>query len=279
MSHAPGMTARWDVIDDVRRTKIERAVAQAREDVARANPEIIIAFVNDHFKSFFLDAMPAFCIGLGDEHLVPDAKLASILKIPERRAPGDVDLSRHLLESLLARGFDPAFSGELKFADDLSVPLSYLFPDVANTPAIVPIFTNCVAPPLPSLRRCYDLGAAVGEILADVGDNRRLMILGTGGLSHWVGMPKHGTVNSAFDARMLSLVTEHRLDEIMAMTDREVEDEAGNGAFEIRNWLAALGAIGGYRATTLDYVAVPEWLTGIAFVRTDPSAVMAGVST
>lgn len=272
MSHAPGISAFWEMMPLERRAPLDAAYAQLRDELQRLAPDVIVAFVNDHFRSFTLAAMPAFCIGLAAEHDVPMKGGSEILRVPERRFKGDPELAGHILQSLLDDGFDPAYSGELQFFDDLGTPLHFLYPGPATPDvAIVPIMTNCIAPPLPSMRRCHQLGLAVGRALERFpGKPRRVAILGTGGLSHWVGMPRNGDLNVPFDHRVMELVGSGRALEMLDWSDAQIEDEAGNGALELRNWVEAFGALGEHRARPLAYVPAPEWITGIAAVALDP---------
>jgi hypothetical protein len=272
MSHAPGISQFWEAMPPERRGPLEAAYAELRADLERIRPDVIIAFVNDHFRSFTLAAYPTFCVGIGDEHDVPMTGGGEILRMPQRRFKGDAVLAQHVLESLMADQFDPAFSGELRFFDDLSVPLRFLYPPELGTPdvRIVPIMTNCIAAPLPSMRRCHQLGLAVRRALDCFPEPRRAVILGTGGISHWVGMPRNGDLNPAFDRNVIRLVSEGRIDEIMSWTDREIEDQAGNGALELRNWIEAFAAMGQFVPRPLAYVPAPECITGLAAIALDP---------
>jgi len=272
MSHAPGLSQFWETMPAERRAPLAAAYAQLRADLAEMQPDVIVAFINDHFRSFSLAAYPAFCIGLGDVHDVPMAGGDAILRMPQRRFKGDPELAHHILESVMNDGFDPAFSGELNFFDDLSVPLRHLYPPDAALPGvkIVPIMINCIARPLPSMRRCHDLGIAVRRALDRFpGEPRRVVVLGTGGISHWVGMPRNGDINVEFDRKVIELVEQGRAEEMLAWTDDEIENQAGNGALELRNWIAAFAAMGQYVPRPLGYVAALEAITGSAAIALD----------
>jgi hypothetical protein len=270
MSHAPGFTARWDLIDDARRATLAAGIERAQALIALAAPDLIVAFVNDHFQNFTLKGMPPFCIGVGERHDAPGPLAAEMLRIPERSIAGEPEVAMALLETLMAMGFDPAYSAELSLFDDLSVPLYHLF-GARPLPPVVPVVTNCVAPPMPSFARCYDLGVAIGRALAAIdAPYERVMLLGSGGLSHWVGTPRTGEINGDFDAALLAQVGAGRIDEMRGWTDREIDDVAGNGALEVKNWLLALAAMGPFAAQTLAYAPVREWLTGIAIVAVTP---------
>jgi hypothetical protein len=272
MSHAPGFGGRWDLLDEPRRATLAAGIAQAQRLVEAAAPDLIIAFVNDHFKNFTLKDMPAFCIGVGEFNEAPSSEAAQALGIPARTIEGEPEVAMALLDGLMEAGFDPAFSAELSFYDDLSVPLFHLFGPTRKLPPIVPIVTNCVAPPMPTFRRSRQIGAAVRTVLAAMDDRyRRVMVLGSGGLSHWVGTPKTGEINGAFDFDVLQMVCRGHADDMSDWRDAEIDHVAGNGALELKNWLAALSTIGSYDARQLAYAPAREWLTGIAIVAVNAS--------
>jgi hypothetical protein len=266
MSHAPGFTARWDIIDEGRRATLTRGIERARALVTIAAPDLVLAFVNDHFQNFTLRGMPPFCIGVGEFHDAPGPVAAAMLRIPERTIAGEPAVAMALLEKLMADGFDPAYSAELSLFDDLSVPLHYLFAD-RGLPPVIPIVTNCVAPPMPSFARCYDFGAAIGRALTSIDATySRVMVLGSGGLSHWVGTPRTGEINAAFDAAFLAQIAAGNVEEMRGWNDVAIDEVAGNGAQELKNWVGALAAIGPFAAEELAYAPVREWLTGMAIV-------------
>ena len=261
MSHAPGITGKPQLVD-TQRWQALKGFEQGRVHLETMAPDLIVAFVNDHFQNFFLNGMPAFCFGIGEEHVIPAPDLAHIVGLKTRYFPGDPKIANGLLQYVMAAGFDPAYSEEFRFVDELGVPLSFLVPN-DNAIPIVPIMINCVAPPLPSWKRCWELGAAVGRGLQEIARDRRVMILGSGGLAHWVGTPETGRINSDFDQNVMSLIEAGNGDQLASWKDDEIFREAGNGAFELRNWAAALGAIGDCRAKILGYAPAPEWLTGM----------------
>jgi protocatechuate 4,5-dioxygenase beta chain/2,3-dihydroxyphenylpropionate 1,2-dioxygenase len=272
MSHAPGISQFWETMPPERREPLAAAYDQLSRELAALEPDVIVAFINDHFRSFSLATFPTFCIGVGTDHDVPMDGGDAILRMPQRRFRGDPELAEHILESVMRDGFDPAFSGELKFFDDLSVPLRFLYPPEAAPPnvKIVPIMTNCVTRPMPSMQRCHDLGLAVRRALDRFpGEPRRVVILGSGGISHWVGMPRNGDINVEFDRRVIELVEGGRAAEMLAWTDDEIETQAGNGAHELRNWVAAFAAMGQYVPRPLAYVPAPECITGLAAIALD----------
>jgi aromatic ring-opening dioxygenase catalytic subunit (LigB family) len=130
---------------------------------------------------------------------------------------------------------------------------------------VVPIVQNCAVAPMPSLGRCYRLGGALRRAIEAWPVAARVALIGTGGLSHWVGMPGMGRINTEFDRWFLDCLAAGRAEDVLALTDREVE-RAGNGAHEIRSWLTVAGAVAGKPARVLAYEPVAAWVTGMGVV-------------
>lgn len=147
-----------------------------------------------------------------------------------------------------------------------TVPLHFLTPHL-DLP-IVHVHQLTSRGPQPRLRRCYALGQVLRQFIEARPASERVAVIGTGGLSHWVGTPKMGQVNPAWDQRVLHLFAERRDDELLAMTDAAIEAEAGNGAHEIRNWITVAGAVPNAPVEVVSYVEhIPAWAQQSVHVR------------
>lgn len=267
-SHAPLVTGKPDVSKPEQRDRLYAGFREIQRRLAAARPDVIVMFVNDHLQNFPYSNMPAFCIGLAPAYDAPSAGGARLMRLPPRKVPGLPAWGMALLESGLAGGFDFAYSYEIESWDELSVPLHFLLPE-ADVP-IVPIYTNCGAPPLPILQRCYDMGAFVGAFVRARPAGERVALVATGGISHWVGTPETGRINTEFDHRVLDHVARADLGPLLRLTYAEIERDAGNGGQEIRNWMALLGAVPGWKGEILAYEPIAEWITGCATVWVHP---------
>jgi protocatechuate 4,5-dioxygenase beta chain/2,3-dihydroxyphenylpropionate 1,2-dioxygenase len=92
---------------------------------------------------------------------------------------------------------------------------------------------------------------------------QRVVVVGTGGLSHWVGLPESGQVNVEFDQDFIARIESGAPERLTSYSPEDI-DAAGNGAHEIRTWIVAAGAVDGAPFDVLVYEPVPEWLTGTA---------------
>jgi hypothetical protein len=267
-SHAPLITGKPDIARPEQRERLYAGFHELGRRLAAARPEVIVMFVNDHLQNFPYSNLPAFCVGLAEEYDAPSAGGGKFMRIPPRKLRGDRDVAMALLEGGLDAGFDFAYSYEIESWDELSVPLHFLTPS-GDVP-IVPIYTNCAAPPLPRLRRCHEMGAFVGTLLRGYARVRRVALVASGGISHWVGTPETGRINPEWDQRVLDHISRADIDPLLKLTHAEIERDGGNGGQEIRNWVALLGAVPGWKGEPLAYEPVAEWITGCATVWVHP---------
>lgn len=261
-SHSPGITG-WPERADAQKAKVvNTAFGQVRDRVAELRPDAMIIVSVEHFTNFHLGNLPAFAIATGDSYLGPTTpEMADFLNVPQHHYPGNATLGRHIYEFALNSEFDPALvEGGLEFDENFCVPLKHVDPE-SKIP-LVPIIVNGVNPPWPTPKRCYDFGQMLARAIEAQDYVDRVVVFGTGGLSHWVGMPESGNINEEFDQDFLARLDEGDRTRLVDYSVEEI-DIAGNGAHEIRTWLVAAGAANtGF--DILAYEAVPEWLTGTA---------------
>ena len=256
-SHTPVMLNFPEAIAAGVRAEIFAAFMEMGAKLAAVRPQAIVVLSDDHVHNFFLDNLPALCIGAAPHYPAP---VEHWLKADKRLLTGDASLGAYLLTNAMENGFDPALSMELTLDHGVLTPLELA--GVARDVPIVPILINCVQPPLPTMRRCYDFGRWLGGALRAYTGLDRVAVLATGGISHDLATPRMGMVNETFDRELLGLLERGACDDAVAYAAAHVH-EAGNGAEEVRMWLAAMGAAAGQRFHTRYYRAVPDWYTGI----------------
>jgi Catalytic LigB subunit of aromatic ring-opening dioxygenase len=265
-SHVPFMTSEqnWQRLHESERNNLRAGFTRARQLLEESRPDLIITFADDHFDRCFYDNLPAFLIGVGDE--APGPAVAGF-DLPQVRLPIASDLARFILREGLEGGIDFAFSEELALDHAEMAPMMHLTPRW-DLP-IIPIVVNAFAPPMPTLKRCYEIGAFVGACVGRWPGKQRVAVLGTGGLSHWVGPPETGKINEEFDRWFLDRLVAGGIPEIANRYARyeDLEAVAGNGGHEIRDWLAVAGAMAPrLRPQLLAYEPLNAWATGTGIV-------------
>jgi protocatechuate 4,5-dioxygenase beta chain len=219
----------------------------AHKWLAQERPDVAVVFYNDHGLNFFLDKMPTFAVGAAGEYKNSDEGWG----IPVSRPfPGDAAFSWHIIEALVADEFDVTTCQEMLVDHAFTIPLALLWPGADNRPVrTIPIAINTVQHPLPSPARCYKFGQAVGRAIESYQQGLKVLVLGTGGLSHQLDGKRAGFINKEFDMWCLDKL----VGDPAALARRstpEIVEEAGTQGVELLNWIAMRGALTG-RVTKL----------------------------
>jgi 2,3-dihydroxyphenylpropionate 1,2-dioxygenase len=191
MSHSPLLNLpgpSQDLLDD-----IDGAIGQARQFVDDYDPELVVIFSPDHYNGFFYKSMPPFCIGVNASGVGDYGTHAGPLNVPE-------DIAADCAEAVLGSGVDIAVSASMDVDHGTVQPLEKLFGDATSRP-VIPIFVNAIAVPLGPLQRCRALGTAVGSFLATL--DKRVLLIGSGGLSHSPPVPTLATAPEAVLQRIV----------------------------------------------------------------------------
>src|SRR2546428_7377819 len=168
--------------------KVKERIAMMRQKLAEAKPDVLITIGNDHLHQFFMDNMPAFMIGKMDAYDGTFYDESREFGLPTCRVPGDLELSDAIMEGAFDRGVDFAYSNELTIDHSIIVPLTFVRPEM-DLP-IVPILTNCIAPPLPRPKRFYEVGQAIRSVIDGLQTDKRVAVVVSGHLSLEVSGPR-----------------------------------------------------------------------------------------
>ncbi len=284
-SHAGLMITRRDQASADSRAIVYSAFRQMGAAIEAAGADAVAIIGTDHGRVYSFAHVSAYTIGVNDCAAgIGDAGL------PRREVPIKADFARSILTGAIEEGIDLAYSEAMSIDHSFITPL--MLSEMPSGMPIVPIATNCNAPPLPTLRRSYEVGRKLGNAIRS-GPAGKIAVLATGGLSHWVGPPTFqgylretpgtrigreadhpmllddtGPVNLEFDREFLDAICSGHVETFIdAWGEARIYDEAGNGAQEIRNWIVAAGILENARATVLGYAPEEAWLTGTAVVQ------------
>ena len=173
--------------------RFDAAIEQAVNFVDERKPDLTIILYPDHLNGFFYQLLPSFCIGMEGSSIGDYGTVAGKLDIPEERA---ADLARSVLDA----GVDAAISHRMQVDHGAIQPLEWLS-GAHPLFRVIPIFVNCAASPVPTFDRVRALGRAVGEWARRAPE--RVLIVGSGGLSHDPPMPALATAPPEIRERLI----------------------------------------------------------------------------
>jgi len=199
-----------------------------------------VVFSNDHGLNFFLDKMPTFAVGAAAEYRNEDEGWG----IPVSHAlAGDPELSWHIINNLVADEFDITMCQDMLVDHAITIPMALMWPGGKAPPVrIVPVSINTVQHPLPSVKRCLELGRSVGRAVRSYAKDLRVLMVGTGGLSHQLDGERAGFINKEFDKLCMDSIVKDP-DALSAYSIPDLVKEAGAQGVELLNWVAMRGAL------------------------------------
>ena len=254
-SHAPGITGRAHLADPVLKDALYAQFHRMGAALEAARPDAVIIIAAEHFANFFMNNMPAYAIGMADSYEGPIEDPAW-LGIAKTRIPGHADLSKRIIQTVM-QDIDVAYAEEWKFDHGIMVPLNFLTPKYDR--AIIPVNINCQGPPLTPLHRVWAFGEALRKACDAAPE--RIAIVGTGGISHWPATPDSGKINEAWDREFLDRFCRNDRTALLNYRDEATYAQAGQGGFEIRNFIAVAAAARG-TAEVWHYQPIPIFAVG-----------------
>jgi len=241
IAHAPGVTGWIDKCPQHEQDAVLAGYEDMRRRVAALKPDVVIGVANDHLLNFPMESIPDFCVGIGDQWSGPAPWFSNWLNVPDYTIRGDREIGRTLVRESARAGINHAFAERLLFDDNWSVPLKFLFPDYAVR--FVPIHMNPIVPPVPSAEQCLKVGREIARIVSALPGDDRVLLMGTGGLSHDPGGLDYFTVHEDFDRWFMELMVSGDVDRVQREATFEKFLSGGDGgAAELLAWIVAMGA-------------------------------------
>jgi 3-O-methylgallate 3,4-dioxygenase len=234
----------------------QKGIATLSKTFAQVAPEVAIIIGDDQEELFSDDNMPAVLVYWGAEMLnhphYGDSPIQGLRAAAwaygekDRSYPIAADLGQHLIEYLIGDGFDVAHSRKLKAGQSMGHAFGFVYGRIMDGKPIptVPIMVNTYYPPnQPTPKRCYDLGRAVRAAVEAWPSDTRVAVIGSGGLSHFV-------IDEDLDHQVIKALQAKDVDAVQALPRTRLN----SGTSEIRNWLAAAGAVEHLDMQLIDYV-------------------------
>jgi protocatechuate 4,5-dioxygenase beta chain len=203
-------------------------------------PDVVFLVYNDHATAFSLDIIPTFAIGTAAEYTPADEGWGPR---PVPRVIGHPALAAHIAQSVIQQDFDLTIVNKMDVDHGLTVPLSLMCGQPEQWPCpVIPFAVNVVQYPVPSGRRCYNLGQAIRKAVESFDDDIHVHIWGTGGMSHQLQGPRAGLINKTFDNAFLDkLISDPEA--AASIPHIDYVREAGSEGIELVMWLIARGAM------------------------------------
>ena len=264
-SHVPAIGAAIDngLTQDAYWAPLFEGYEPARDWLRRLQPDVIIVVYNDHASAFSLELIPTFAIGVADSFPPADEGYGP------RQVPsieGHPKLAWHLAENLILNEFDMTIANEMPVDHGLTVPLSIMCGQPQRWPCpVIPLCVNVIQYPPPTGARCFRLGQTLARVLADYPEDLRVVVFGTGGMSHQLQGERAGVINREFDGRFLDELVANPAE--LALTPHvEYMREAGSEGIELVMWLIMRGALGSTVTETYRHYHVPASNTAAGLI-------------
>jgi protocatechuate 4,5-dioxygenase, beta chain len=231
--------------------------------IADLKPDVIIEVFNDHATAFSLEMIPTFAIGCADEFQPADEGWGNR---PVPVVKGHPELAWHIAQSLILDEFDMTIVNKMDVDHGLTVPLSLMFgqPDAWPCP-VIPLAVNVVQYPPPTGNRCFNLGKAIRKAVETYPEDLRIVIFGTGGMSHQLQGPRAGLINREFDTAFLDNMTADPQANVR-LPHIEYLREAGSEGVELVMWLVMRGALDEQVREVHRFYHVPASNTGLGHI-------------
>jgi protocatechuate 4,5-dioxygenase beta chain len=264
--HDPVMFVAPDAPSEEVASKSWAAYETCAERLAKADVETVIIVGNDHYMLFGTTCLPQYCIATGDV----DGPLDQLPGLKRQIVPNNEELACHIASHGQHNGFDWAVARSFTTDHAFSIPYEKIVKRASEIKGevikAIPVYLASAVDPFLTMSRSEELGFQISAAVSSYPHAERVAVIGSGGISHWVGTKESGRVNEEFDRKVLKKCCALDREWMMSLSDQEILEQAGNGAMELRNFVCAMAAIQANRAELIEYQAVPEWVTGLGFI-------------
>lgn len=212
----------------------------ATEWLKEKDPDIIINVYNDHGLNFFLDKIPTFALGCADWYQNADEGWG--LK-PQAPFEGNVEFSWHIAESLIEQEFDICTCQEMLVDHGFVNPIRALYGTHEKWPIkAIPLAVNTVQHPVPTALRCLKLGRALRKAIETYPEDLKVVVFGTGGMSHQLQGERAGLIDVEFDMECIEKIAADP-EWFTKFSNAEIMERAGTEGIETIMWLVMRGAV------------------------------------
>ena len=264
-SHVPAIGAALDLgkTEEPYWKRVFSGFDRSKEWLAKEKPDVCIVVYNDHASAFSVEIIPTFALGCAAEFPPADEGWGPR---PVPTVIGHPELAAHIAQSVILDEFDLTICNKMEVDHGLTVPLNLMFGKVDTWPCpIIPLAVNVVQYPPPTGNRCYNLGKALRRAVESYPKDLKVVIFGTGGMSHQISGPRAGLINSKFDKAFLDGLTKDPVG-LSKIPHLEYMREAGAEGIEMVMWLVMRGALNDKVEEVYRFYTVPASNTAVGHI-------------
>jgi protocatechuate 4,5-dioxygenase beta chain len=264
-SHVPAIGAAVDLgkTEEPYWKRVFLGFDKSKQWMARTKPDVIIAIYNDHASAFSVEMIPTFALGCATEFPPADEGWGPR---PVPVVKGDPELAAHIAQSVILDEFDLTICNKMEVDHGLTVPLNLVFGSPKEWPCpVIPLAVNVVQYPPPTGHRCFMLGRAIRKAVESYPKHLRVVVFGTGGMSHQISGPRAGLINSKFDKVFLDNLSKNP-QKLVRMPHIEYMREAGAEGIELVMWLVMRGALNDNVEEIYRFYTVPASNTAVGHI-------------
>jgi protocatechuate 4,5-dioxygenase beta chain len=270
-SHVPAIGAAIDLgkTQEPYWTRVFSGFEHSKKWMEELKPDVAIIVYNDHATAFSLEMIPTFALGCAAEFPPADEGWGPR---PVPVVPGHPELAAHIAQSVILDEFDLTIVNKMEVDHGLTVPMNLLFGSPKQWPCkVIPLAVNVVQFPPPTGNRCFNLGKAIRKAVDSYPEDLRVVIFGTGGMSHQISGPRAGLINSDFDKAFLDGLTKDPKG-LTQIPHVKYMREAGAEGVEMVMWLVMRGALDDDVKETYRFYTVPASNTAVGHIILEPRA-------
>jgi protocatechuate 4,5-dioxygenase beta chain len=243
--------------------RVFQGFEKSKEWMAKTKPDVVIAVYNDHASAFSVEIIPTFALGCAAEFPPADEGWGPR---PVPVVKGHPALASHIAQSVILDEFDLTIVNKMEVDHGLTVPLNLMFGSPKEWPCpVIPLAVNVVMFPPPTAHRCFMLGRAIRKAVKSYPEDLRIVVLGTGGMSHQISGPRAGLINSKFDKAYLDGLARDPK-KLTRISHVEFMREAGAEGIEMVMWLIMRGALEDKVKEVYRFYTVPASNTAVGHI-------------
>ncbi len=264
-SHVPAIGAAIDnkKTEEPYWKRVFSGFEKSKEWMAKTKPDVAIVVYNDHESAFSVEMIPTFALGCAAEFPPADEGWGPR---PVPVVKGHPELASHIAQSVILDEFDLTIVNKMAVDHGLTVPLNLLFGSPTEWPCpVIPLAVNVVMYPPPTGRRCFMLGKAMRKAVESYPGDLRVVMFGTGGMSHQISGPRAGLINSKFDTAFLDNLVKNPK-KLARIPHVEYMREAGAEGIEMVMWLIMRGALNDNVEEIYRFYTVPASNTAVGHI-------------